>query len=412
MKIKQEKIWTITMILVNIFVFFGYLVPSRSAFLLVIAGTSLILYLFLNRRIKTEVFRRNILWLAILIDLFFSLLFTINVSLSIKFIMTYGATLIMKLIYDSLELDNPDFKWKEKFLNIAFVCSGIHVITTLIYNLYPDIILKLNRTILTTQQYSYNLLQYTQGLNPGICDDYGFNAFCVLMFVGIILSKIFAKEKIKILDVILLIFGIITLIIIGKRGHLLCFAIGTVICFWLSFNKIPIYKKFTIIIGSILIVLAVYYVATKIPATAILITRLKQTQISGGALNGREIIYQHSIETFKDNFLFGIGIRGIYAKYLGDGHNIYLQILAELGIFGATIVFITFIRNIQKAIIEYLKKENKSNKYLIMFSIFCQIFFLVNGITENTFYVESILIFYMIITVFNNFGIKKEKQNG
>lgn len=402
-KITQETLWSFTIILVNIFVFFGYLIPQRSAFLVITAVISLFFYLALYKKINKEVIKNNLLWIIILLIFFIQISYTYSIQLSTKFIITFGSTIIMKIVYDSIEVYLPEFDWKSKFIKVALVCSGIHVVATLLYNFYPDLINNINKIILTNYQYNNNVLQhYWQRLNPGICDDYGFNAFCNLMFVGLIICKFLTTKKMGLITALCLIGGILAMIIIGKRSHLLCLIIGTIICFFISFNKTSIQKKFLVVVGVTIIGILIYQIALHVPATSILLTRLEQSQTTEGLLNGRENLYQYSIETFQEHPLIGIGIRGICAKYFGDGHNIYLQILAEMGIIGAFFVFIAFIYSLVKSIIIYLKTTDNLSKMNLLISIFIQIFFLINGITENPFYVESILILYLIIVSISN----------
>ena len=405
-KIKQEWLWELSIILVNIFVFFGYLIPQRSSFLLITSGAFFLLYILFNKKIYKKVIMQNTIWLFVLFFLCIQLLYTIGFDLSLKFIMTFGSTLLMKIVYESLEYDLPNFDWKNKILKYSLLFSGIHVICTLLYNFYPDFIINLNKSILNSSAYVNNLLQHWQGLNPGIADDYGFNAFCNLMFCGLMITKVLINKKIKIFDIILLIASIISLIIIGKRGHLLCLAVGAIICFLIAFNKMPLKKRITIVVGVILIGFATYYVALQIPATEILIKRLEQSQTTSGMLNGREGIYNFEINKFNQNIFLGIGIRGLVSYGVGDGHNIYLQLLCETGIICASVIFVQLLYNYIKSFKLYYK--NIEYRRLFMYSIFVQTFFLVNGITENTFFVESILIYYLLITSFNNF---KEVEN-
>lgn len=404
--IKQEWIWEVSIILINIFVFFGYLIPQRSAFLLITSGVFFLIYILFNKKIYRKVINQNAIWLFVLFFLCIQLLYTVGFDLSLKFIMTFGATLLMKMVYESLEYDLPNFDWESKLLKYSLIFSGIHVICTLLYNFYPDLIINLNKSILNSSAYGNNLLQHWQGLNPGITDDYGFNAFCNLTFCGLMITKVLTNKKIKSFDIILLIASLISLIIIGKRGHLLCLVVGVIICFLIAFNKMSLKKRITIIVGIILIGFATYYVALQIPATEILIKRLEQSQTTSGMLNGREGIYNFEVNKFNENIFLGIGIRGLLSLGAGDGHNIYLQLLCETGIICASVIFVQLLYNYIKSFKLYYK--NIKYRRTFMFSIFVQTFFLVNGITENTFFVESILIYYLLITSFNNF---KEVDN-
>ncbi len=406
--IKKEWIWTIVIFMTNIFVFFGYAIPYRTPFLLGISLFSFIYYIATYKRIYKNVIRANALWLIVLLFFCIQLLYTVSFELSLKFIMTFGATIILKIIFESLSYDLPHYNWKKILVNSALLCSGVHVMATLMYNFNPNTIINFNKMFLKNGAYLHNILQYNQGLNPGICDDYGFNAFCNLIFLGLVICKLLIYKKVNIITIFSIIAGILAIVIIGKRSHLLCLIICTLISIFISLKNIPILKKILFLILLIILGYVIYYVCLNVPATAILLKRLEQSQTMEGLLNGREFIYNYVLNVLKNNLFLGIGIRGI-GSLIGDGHNIYFQILAEMGIIMGTIVFVNFILSLYRTFKEINNKNNIETKYLLLFSLFVQVFFLINGITENPFYVESILIFYLIITSFKEMSACYEK---
>ena len=68
------------------------------------------------------------------------------------------------------------------------------------------------------------------------------------------------------------------------------------------------------------------------------------------ATSGRDQIYSHTFSLFQDRILFGHGIGGVETQISYKAHNIFLQILAENGLFGIfglmyiTVVFTKMIR--------------------------------------------------------------------
>ena len=278
------------------------------------------------------------------------------------------------------------------------------MIATFLTTINLNFILKLNKIILSPIAYNHNFSQNSFGINAGICSDYGFNAFCILIFSVIALSRTFNDEKIKIKNLIFLISGIVALILTAKRGHILCFGFGAFVCYFFSLKKLEKKKKIAMFFGTILICTVTLILIIQIPATQVFMTRMINTTTIENALNGREKIYNRSLETIEEHLLFGVGIRGIYIKYGADGHNIYLQLLAELGILGAPIIFAAFIYCLKNCMTFYNKENDTEKRYILMTSLFGQLFFLINGITENTFYVEFILILYLILISFYGEG--------
>ena len=127
--------------------------------------------------------------------------------------------------------------------------------------------------------------------------------------------------------------------------------------------------------------------------------------------------YEDAIEITKSlkkgNILIGSGLlssRDVLLIYLGasnDAHNIYLQILAELGIIGIVLFALTIIMMFIRIIKTKLNKENE--KYILI-TIYFMIVFLMYGITGNGLFDLTIATMYylMLGLLFSN--IKKEKE--
>ena len=131
---------------------------------------------------------------------------------------------------------------------------------------------------------------------------------------------------------------------------------------------------------------------------------------------------------FKDSPLIGQGL-GTFNEYnydLGyrdyggtmwtyEAHNIYYQILGELGIIGLLLIICTFIYAIIltiKLLRENNIRNNKKYRFLLYISLYIQLLFLVYGLTGNTFYYWHQLYLYMIaISIINSimYNIKYDK---
>lgn len=123
-----------------------------------------------------------------------------------------------------------------------------------------------------------------------------------------------------------------------------------------------------------------------------------------GLLNGEDIssarsgLYALAIELFKKNPIFGIGWGNFRNEVPGvvtirqkfDVHNIYLQLLCEVGVSGFMCFCIPLFYTFVKTLREYMNSMNHekfSFKTTVLgFSLLYQIYFLVVGITDNTLY--------------------------
>ena len=138
-----------------------------------------------------------------------------------------------------------------------------------------------------------------------------------------------------------------------------------------------------------------------IPALSFVFERSEQLQDSGNVLNGREEIYKQLLNNIDEHYILGSGIRSTLIITNGnDGHNIYLQVLSELGIIGFLMVLIILLCNVITSIKNYKEK----NKYVNV-AIYFQIFFIISGISGNVLYYIPTMYIYMLV---NSSGFLKE----
>ena len=117
-----------------------------------------------------------------------------------------------------------------------------------------------------------------------------------------------------------------------------------------------------------------------------IVTSIKDYLKGEDITSGRTELFKMAIEQFEKKPFFGIGINnfmnatGAYTQV----HNAYLQVLCEQGIFGLILFLLPLfyflfytIRNIRLGV--------KSNsKKLLLFSLYCQIYFIFMGLFSNT----------------------------
>ena len=123
MKVKEDWLWNISIILVNAFIFFGYLFTSASTFMVVCSLYTMVVYLFFYKKINLKVIKSNLVWIMLLIYFSIGILGNDNVKFSLKFIITFFSALIIKIIYTMLSIYYTNYNWRKKFLDIAFIFS-------------------------------------------------------------------------------------------------------------------------------------------------------------------------------------------------------------------------------------------------------------------------------------------------
>ena len=125
--------------------------------------------------------------------------------------------------------------------------------------------------------------------------------------------------------------------------------------------------------------------------------------------NGRSYYWTAALSIFSNNKIHGIGM-GCFSQYfdvyfhrLGnleayDAHNIYIQMLAELGIVGEALFVIFFVICLISTIklFKKLRKiREKEYGYVLCYSVFLQIWFIVYGATGNPLYGAGQSFFYI-----------------
>lgn len=102
------------------------------------------------------------------------------------------------------------------------------------------------------------------------------------------------------------------------------------------------------------------------------------------ATSGRDVLWAKAIEMYNENPIFGIGISNFKQSTGVSVHNAYLQMLCEGGIFGITIMMLPILWYLIATINRcYNDKRTRYYPYLL-FSLVCQLNFIIEGITDNT----------------------------
>lgn len=238
----------------------------------------------------------------------------------------------------------------------------------------------------------------------GLAGEKAVSAFILNIGIGIIYSEVLVNGKVDKKNIMFLLILFCGLFLTGKRmltliPLVLIFAMY--ICASEKNKIIKLMKMSSVIVAGIAVLLIVF------PNITHVVDRFKDSDD-----NGRKELWNTCIKMYKDSPIFGQGLGTFnnynydigYRDYDGkkwtyEAHNIYYQILGELGILGFIIIVGTFIYTIMKAI-RLLRTEEifkkKKFKYLLYISLYIQFLFVIYGITGNTFYYWHQLYIYLI----------------
>lgn len=207
--------------------------------------------------------------------------------------------------------------------------------------------------------------------------------------------------------------GLIALMLSGKRGVLLAvvFSILIVYMIFQYKEKRHISSSMIKMIFLIIVITCVgYFIARNyFPDSLRIIERFtKQKDITTGRLEYYKIL----LESYSNGHLItGNGL--FFSRYkllsvfgeANDAHNIYIQVLVELGIVGI-ISFFSIIFMTLKKLISY----KRYNNITILMALFYTIVFLIYGMTGNDLFDLSILPFWYFLISFTLSREEDEKD--
>ena len=254
----------------------------------------------------------------------------------------------------------------------------------------------------------------------GLAGEKAISAVIMNIGIGIIYSQILVNGKFNKKDIISLLILFAGLFLTGKRMLTLIPLFLLFVMYMCSSERNKLIKLAKI---SSLILVGIVILFIAFPS----LTHVLERFIASDD-NGREELWASCIEMFKDSPLIGQGL-GTFNEYnydLGyrdyggtmwtyEAHNIYYQILGELGIIGLLLIICTFIYAIIltiKLLRENNIRNNKKYRFLLYISLYIQLLFLVYGLTGNTFYYWHQLYLYMIaLSIINSimYNIKYDK---
>lgn len=297
--------------------------------------------------------------------------------------------------------NNPD--WQKYVIKIMIVAGLIYAVATYILiipgvsfyssfvaSIYPD-------------EYGNLVGCYKRGEYAGITGHYSTNATmlangvipCIAICIVNLKNNVSSRKKVY-RDVLLLIVIFVALLLTGKRAHFLFVLCATFVAlfFYTSNEKNRFAKYF--LVGALVIFTGVIAFYT-IPSVNNLFLRFSNLSEDVSVLKRYEL-WGAAIKAFKEHPIFGNGWAsfpnsiGERVGYNGYTHNVYLELLCEVGVVG-TVIFVIFfvicliktVLNINR-IIHQKERISIEDQFLLMFSLIYQVYFLMYCMTGNPLY--------------------------
>lgn len=293
--------------------------------------------------------------------------------------------------------------WMNSFFSVTRVALWFFLVMTLYQLINPPFFE--NTVMPLFQNYSSinrQITDYRLGYRNGFTANAGINAMILVIGVGFYFSKWMAPndcnnwrgQRKTALFLILFLIGVS---ITGKRAHAI-FSIIAMLITYLVCNSESISKKYLRLIGLAIAVVVVFVVLSdQVPQISSVFDRIMNSQGASDISTGRVALWLQTWTAFIKNPLFGMGWDSM-KYYMGiNSHNVYLQLLAEMGLVGFVpfvAIFIIGFTHLFKAVKTAITYEYLD--FCLVFAFFYQVFFLLYCFTGNPLYDANSLVNYIV----------------
>ena len=291
---------------------------------------------------------------------------------------------------------------KKPFAHILILFSLEHIIGTYIGLMFKEYYKKsilpivcANRVVCTAIGNNYN------GYMTGFTSHFSTNAI-YLSISSLLFFTFFINDKKKGKNTLLFVISMIALFTAGKRAHLI-FTIFCCVVLYVMKNSKEQLKKYTKLIIALGVAVVIFIIAAEyIPEVNNIVLRFKSLSETGDLMNGRESLYNLAFRMFNNHLFIGNGW-GSFSYYYQielyrygqvaylDAHNVFIQLLCEIGLLGFALITSTILGIFIKSC-KTLKKYN--NDIIVDFCVAYQLFFILYCFTGNPLYDAPCYVLY------------------
>lgn len=352
---------------------------------------------------KIVIYKIELLWLVFFMYFLFNVLYQSNLPE-----MFYSDIVVFFVLFLFLLLVKIDISYYKVAMSTMAVIAIIYAFSSFFQYLNMDLYSKLILPRFSLSKQEEIIRIYNHGSYTGFTWQTAYISGYLIFGIGsvLLLFKQKTSKFSRILSIVALVLMFIALMLGGKRAHMLFMVLALIFTFLFSIELKRFFTHFfKLIFGivlSLISTIAFFSVYTPDKETPIgrfynQINITIEGLIAGEDItSGRSLLYDYAFKLFNDTPIFGIGWRefrelsgGILSSNRGSHpHNIYLQLLTELGIVGfilfmipITYIFIKTIKLLMNA--ESLFNFDMRWKTALQFSLYIQTFFLLYGITGN-----------------------------
>lgn len=318
--------------------------------------------------------------------------------------------IVMIFIFFWLAYNNN--RWHSAFLTMMRLCGVFYTVFTYICIIFPKFYTKNIYPI-------FSFLGYDFDNKAGFTSNYGTNGLfmCtgICAFTAVLLFN--TEHKVKKIDFVWLLFLLVGMLICGKRGQTIAVLFSIFVCYYFyNCNK----KKgrfMKLILVLIISIIAIYIISLFFPEVLTIVMRFQEQSVKGDISTGRFTMWKSAYALFLQKPWIGHGWRSfkftIYSIDNYDVHNVFLQLLEEVGIIGSIPFYIFILINFIKAVqlmIKIRKTDEKCvyTKYISV-SVIYETFFICMCATGTAYYqIEYLFTYFMCCALIHYYSKQKE----
>ena len=359
--------------LIAFFIMFKYLLGGYYEFFLL----GIVIIMMLRRTLKIKFDISDLFWV-----LYAIVRLSFGISRDSRFIVIRQFLLLMAWVFIKILLQSDSQSWRKKLSRFILLFGIIHSIG-IVTEVIAPIFTKNIRNLLNI----YSFIDMSHVYRSGFTNQPGVAGFCISCFSCVCAIYFFqAEKKQKMKYLLLLLLGIFSLLLTGKRA---LFAEVVFVFFLISFFYYSVIRKkgvkFFIALFAIIALLPI--IVTQ-PVVSDNIERLVN-----GDDAGRLVIWRFLLSNFKSSPVIGVG-RNVFVSQISIGtHNEYLGVLSENGLFGFVFflpalllplfkVIGTIVQN-RKQLKLLLLTDHRDLVFDLLISAFFQITILLYALTGN-----------------------------
>lgn len=386
---KKPNVNVVLLILVILSYFFLItFIPQYMYSITEIYLFSLLSFLLLYTKIKYKIKKSYFLFLFYILLSSFEIVRVSETQIEgyKHYMLTLVAVFLMSIILISIS------NWKEYLLRILIYILCIYFVGAVIQYISPNLLYIINNMHMTMDALNSAQVYINKSINVGFTSNPGINGYfiSIIMFYFYTMFLNTFKKINKYIYLFLFIFSFILLINTGKRGFLL---FSVLILMYLTYKHSN--NFLSSFVSPFIIVLLISYVFFN---TEMGINIIERTQNQVDVTTGRADGYQLMFNFFEENIFIGNGIFSINEHInISNGHNIYLQLLAEQGLLAFIPLVLFFIINVLQNIKLLNLKNTKEENQVYLFSLSVQLLFLMWGATGNSLYDTYPLVIHFIM---------------